>query len=62
MLALIENQENAAESYDIEADDLETAAEGALRLFDEVDSRIYEAGLTWCVFILMFDPSLTRTL
>jgi hypothetical protein len=49
MLALIKNEENAAENYDVEADDLETAAEGVLSLFDEVDSRIYDADQKRCV-------------
>jgi len=43
MLALIKDDENAAESYDVEADDLEAAAKGVLSLFDEVDSRIYDS-------------------
>jgi len=43
MLALIRNEENAAENYDVEADDLEAAAKGVLSLFDEVDSRICDA-------------------
>jgi len=40
MLALIENEENAVENYDVEASDLETAAKSVLSLFDEVDSKI----------------------
>jgi len=43
MLVLIKNEENAAENYDVEADDLEAAAKDVLSLFDEVDSRIYDA-------------------
>jgi hypothetical protein len=64
MLALVNNEENAAESYDVEADDLRAAAEGVLRLFDEIDSRIYDASLEWCVLIIQLtsDPSLIRTL
>jgi hypothetical protein len=42
MLALIKNEENVAD--DVEADDLEAAAKDVLSLFDEVDSRIYDAG------------------
>ena len=49
MLALIKNEENAAENYDVEANDLEAAANGVLSLFDEVDSRIYDADQTRCV-------------
>jgi hypothetical protein len=49
MLALIKNEENAAENYDVEADDLEAAAKGVLSLFDEVDSRIYDADQKGCV-------------
>jgi len=43
MLALIENEENEAGNYDVEADDLEAAAKDVLRLFDEVDSTIHDA-------------------
>ena len=43
MLVLIKNEENAAENYDVEADDLEAAAKDVLSLFDEVDSRIFDA-------------------
>ena len=50
MLALIKNEENTAENYDVEADDLEAAAKGVLRLFDEVDSRIYDADQKRCVY------------
>ena len=49
MLALIKNEDNAAENYDVEADDLETAAKGVLSLFDDVDSRIYDADQKRCV-------------
>jgi hypothetical protein len=49
MLALIRNEENAAENYDVEADDLEAAAKGVLSLFDEVDSRICDADQKRCV-------------
>ena len=49
MLALIKNEENAAENYDVEADDLEAAAKGVLSLFDEVDSRICDEDLKRCV-------------
>ena len=56
MLALLKNEGNAAENYDVEVDDLQAAAGGILRLFDEVDSRIYEAGLEGCVFFLTSDP------
>ena len=52
MLALIKNEENAAENYDVEADDLEAAAKGVLSLFDEVDSRIYYADQNRCVYII----------
>ena len=52
MLALIKNEENAAENYDVEADDLDAAAEGVLSLFDEVDSIIYDADQKRCVYII----------
>lgn len=62
MLALIENEENEEGSYDVEVDDLEAAAKDVLRLFDEVDSTIYDAEVKRYVFIIhsVFDPSLTR--
>jgi hypothetical protein len=49
MLALIKNEEIAAENYDVETDDLETAAKGVLSLFDEIDSKIYDADQKRCV-------------
>ena len=52
MLALIKNEENAAENYDVEADDLEAAAKGVLSLFDEIDSRIPDADHKRCVYII----------
>ena len=57
MLALIKNEENAAENYDVEADDLETAAKSVLSLFDEIDSRILDADQKRCAYIirLMFN-------
>ena len=48
MLALIKNEEDA-ENYDAEADDLEVAAKGVLSLFDEIDSRIPDADQKRCV-------------
>ena len=48
MLALIKNEENAVENYDVEADDLETAAKGVLSLFDEID----DADQKRCVFYI----------
>ena len=64
MLALIKNEENAAESYDVEADDLEAAAKGVLSLFDEVDSRIYVADQERCVYIihLVFNLKMDTTI
>lgn len=52
MLALIKNEESAAENYDVEADDLETAAKGVLSLFDEVDSRLDDSDQKWYVQII----------
>ena len=49
MLALIKSEENAVENYDVEANDLETAAKGVLSLFDEVDSRINDEDQKRCV-------------
>lgn len=51
MVALINNEENAAEGYDVETDDLEAAAKGVSNLFDEIDSRIYEADQKRYVFL-----------
>ena len=57
MLALIKNEENTGENYDVEADDLETAAKSVLSLFDEIDSRILDADQKRCAYIipLMFN-------
>ena len=63
MLALIKNEENAAENYDVETDDLDAAAKGVLSLFDEVDSIISDADQKGCVFIiyLMFNFEIDTT-
>jgi len=45
MLALINTEGQADESHDAEATDLQVAAEGAVKLFDDLESTIYDAGL-----------------
>ena len=44
MLALINTQGQAEESHDAEAIDLQIAAEGAIKLFGDLESTIYDAG------------------
>lgn len=53
MLALINNEENAAEGHDVEADNLEAAAKGVSNLYDEIDSRIYEADKKRYLFLII---------
>ena len=45
MLALINMQDQADESHEAEALDLQVAAEGAVELFEDLESTIYDAGL-----------------
>ena len=64
MLALIKNEENVIDNYDVEANDLEAAAKGVLNLFDEIHSGINDADLKRCTFYLTltFGSSLTEIL
>ncbi|KAJ3515173.1 hypothetical protein NLJ89_g1914 [Agrocybe chaxingu] len=45
MLALIDAHQEGVEGEDSETRDLQTAAEQALKLFDDIESAIYDAGL-----------------
>jgi len=52
MLALINTEGQTDESHDAEAIDLQVAAEGAVKLFDDLESTIYDAGLRKYVILV----------
>ena len=45
MLALINMQDQADENHEMETLDLQVAAERAVKLFEDLESSIYDAGL-----------------
>jgi hypothetical protein len=53
MLALINMQDQADESHEGEAFDLQVAAEGAIKLFEDLESTIYDAGLKRYIALIL---------
>jgi len=53
MLALINTQDQAEESHEAEAFDLQIAAEGAFELFLDLESTISDAGLKRYVGLIL---------